>query len=192
MQVNPVVVLLLVGSGVAASGQPNAAFATLTVPTTALPAGCALEPAAAVAGASSQGGTLRVWPGTSVVFPSNPWVGSDTRLMTAVHQAVDPIPLAKPDGQAFAASTPSRQPEDEDVREAYRAVYIGADETHTYVEGVRFGDAASVGPERVSALTDPPRGLSRRFVRGATVVRVSATSPDVCTGAILAYIQSLM
>jgi hypothetical protein len=60
------------------------------------------------------------------------------------------------------------------------------------VAGIRFNDVDSVGPEPIAALTNPPRAFDRRFVRGATVVRVSSTASDACTRAIVAHVQSVM
>lgn len=184
------VVLLLAGNAVSGSAQSDASLAALTVPATALPAGCVLEPVVDPAEQTLSGGvTLRLWPATAAVFPSNPWAGDDSRLVPAVRLVIDPVPVARPDGQVIASSSGTRSDE---VREAYRAVYAGADGSRTYVTGVRFDDESSVRPEPVSAMTNPPRGLNRRFTRDATVVRVSATAPDACTRAIVAHVQSLM
>lgn len=187
------IVLVLAGSAIAGSGQVAASLAPLTVPSSALPAGCVLEPIANPPGAAAQGGSSRLWPGTGPGFPANPWAGTDARLVTAVGQAIDPDPVAKPDGQIVALSAASvSRTRDEGVLEAYRAVYVASDGSRTHVAAVRFSDAAFVRPEPVSAMTDPPRGLSRRFVRDATVVRVSATTPDACTRAIVAHVQAAM
>ncbi|MCC7043807.1 MAG: hypothetical protein IT183_08090 [Acidobacteria bacterium] len=184
---------LLVNSvaGSAAQSSPRS-LGALTVPAGALPVGCGLEPPADPSRGAVQAGS-RLWPGSGLLFPDNPWFGTDIRLAGAIRDSIDPTLVAKPDGQSVDPSATSvSRGRHEDVREAYRAVYGASDGSRTHVEAVTFVAASFVKAEPVSAMTNPPRGLSRRFVRDTTVVRVSATTPDACTRAIVSHIQSVM
>jgi hypothetical protein len=62
------------------------------------------------------------------------------------------------------------------------------------VFAVTFDDETlTAAPESLvlSATLNPPRGLTTRLVRGATVVRVSAPISVDCFGAVRAHIESL-
>jgi len=154
-------------------------MSALTVPNPALPEGCGLVPQ----DARSQ-------------FPANPWTGTDPKIVARVHQAIDatrvrPLPDLPPRAtQANAPSDPGKWAAN--IVEAYRAAYVSTDGRQVEVFAVTFNDAKlATAPESLSAMLNPPRGLTARRVRGATVVRVSAPEDAACFSAVRAHIESL-
>ena len=75
---------------------------------------------------------------------------------------------------------------------AYHAAYVSWDGRQVEVFAVTFNDVKlTTAPESVSALLNPPRGLTTRLVRGATVIRVSGSTSTECFRAVRAHIESL-
>jgi hypothetical protein len=164
------------------SAQSTPALSALTVPAAALPDGCALTSAPAPS------------PARWSRFPTNPWSGMDRERVAAVHQAIDATPARPlPDLPPTAWSdTPSEMKWAENILGAYRAAYVSADGRQVEVFAVQFNDVKlTTAPESIAAMLNPPRGLTARLVRGATVVRVSASTSSGCFGAVRAYIESL-
>jgi hypothetical protein len=80
----------------------------------------------------------------------------------------------------------------ENILEAYHAAYVSEEGLQVEVFAVTFNDMKlTTAPESLSALLNPPRRLTTRFVRGATVIRVSAPTSAVCFGAVRAYLESI-
>jgi hypothetical protein len=78
------------------------------------------------------------------------------------------------------------------IVEAYHAAYVLADGRHVDVYAVTFNDVTLARTsEPLSTMLNPPRGFTRRLVRGATVIRVSAPASTDCYSAVLAHIESL-
>jgi hypothetical protein len=116
-------------------------------------------------------------------------------MVAAVHKAIDlttrarPLPDLPP--TAFRGVAATERQWTDNILEAYRATYMsvggGVD-----VFAVTFNDPKlTVAPESVSAALNPPRGFTTRLVRGATVVRVSASTSAACFGAVRTHIESL-
>jgi hypothetical protein len=192
-----VVCVLLAGAatGMAQSPPPASSFplSRLTLAQTDLPGGCALESLEPDVAAPSRLGspTIRMW--SREPFPANPWSGSESRFVAAVRAAFDPSPrVPRPDGQLVETDAQFLTARAEGTREAYRAAYISGEDHRVQVFAVTFDDEALVKGEPVSMLTNPPRGMRTRFVRGATVVVVSAPMPDECARAVEAHLRSIV
>ena len=184
---------LMVGAVVAGEAQSGPTLNALTVPGEALPSNCALkQPASRPIPSSRAEGTVirsEEWS----PFPTNPWSGTDRKLVAEVRKAIDGTPRL-PDG-------PPLEPADaaafllklaDNVVEAYRAAYVSADGSQIDVWAIRFNDDTLAQPERLSGTMNPPRGFSRRLVRGATVVLVTAPSSNECVRSVDGYIRSHM
>jgi hypothetical protein len=188
-----ILVAFMLAGAAPATVQSGLTLSSLTVPAERLSSGCALEQPPSPAPVARGGATV-VHAATPSQFPANPWSGTDRKLVAAVHMAVDarrekPLPDVPPTTARDAAASDTQWAEN--IREAYHAAYASAEGSHVQVFAVTFNDAKLITPEPVSAMLNPPRGLTRRIVRGTTVVRVSAPAPTECFGAIRAYIESL-
>jgi hypothetical protein len=182
---------LLVGTVVAGEAQSGPTLNALTVPGEALASDCALkQPAPRPVPSSRAEGTL-IRSVERSPFPTNPWSGTDRKLVAEVRKAIDGTPRL-PDG-------PPLEPADaaafllklaDNVVEAYRAAYVSADGSQVYVWAVRFNDETLAKPERLSGTISPPRGFKSRLVRGATVVLVTAPSSNECVRSVDDYIRS--
>ena len=187
-------VLVLAASMIAGSTQSRA-LSALTVPAAALPGGCALRPVPAQSPAPVARDGVTVILGTAWSrLPTNPWTGTDRETVAAVHKAIDatpgrPLPDLPP--EAWRGAAFERKWAD-NILEAYHAAYVSAGGRQVEVFAVTFNDVKlTPAPESVSAMLNPPRGITTRVVRGATVVRVSAPSSTECFEAVRAYIESL-
>jgi hypothetical protein len=189
-------VLMLVGGVVAGQAQSGPSLNALTVPHEVLPSRCALSQPVpgSVRSAHAEGARTVVSSVGSAAFPTNPWSGTDRKLVTEVRKAMDGTPrlpdgppLEPADAEAFLLKLA------DDVVEAYRAVYVSADGAEVGVWAVRFNDDALAKPEPPPGMINPPtrRGFRNRVVQGATVVLVTAPSPNECVRAIDGYIRSL-
>jgi len=180
------------------SAQSGLALTSLTVPDSSLPDGCTLKPYVPPTTTVEQVGATRVMkpnPGNSQPFPGNPWSGTDPKLEATVRGAIDATP-AKPlkdvplpwPGRPAVPPTPA-----DNILEAYHAAYVWAvNGSQVQVSAVTFKDATlAAAPESLSAILSPPRQFSRRLVRGATAIQVSASSEHVCFKSVLAYVESL-
>jgi hypothetical protein len=101
-----------------------------------------------------------------------------------------PLPDVPPTASRDAAAAELKWTDN--ILEAYHAAYTAVDGHQVEVFAVTFNDVTlATTPEPLSAILNPPRGFTKRMVRGATVVRVSAPTPTECFGAVRAYIESL-
>lgn len=184
--------LLVSGLVVGHHPQSGPTLNALTLPSEALPSGCALQQPAPrpESGSSAEGTVVRSeeWPS----FSTNPWLGTDRKLVAEVRKAIDGTPrlpdgppLGPRDAAAFLLKLA------DNVVEAYRAAYVTADGSQVAVWAVRFNDKALATPEPLWGTMNPPRGFRNRLVRGATVVLVTARSPNACARAVDAHIRSL-
>jgi hypothetical protein len=157
-----------------------------------LPGGCALEQPEPKPAPTSGARTTVVRAGEWFPFPTNPWSGNDRKLVTEVRRAIDGTPRL-PDGPPLDAADAGvfLLKLADNVVEAYHAVYASADDSGVGVWAVRFNDEALAKPERPPGVMTPPRGFRSRSVQGATVVVVSASSPNECVRAIDSYVRSL-
>lgn len=177
----------------AGAEQSRQTLSSLTVPAGALPIGCALEQPAPKPAQAPRSGVIVLGGMMQRGFPSNPWTGTDRKLLAAVRKAIDGAPRM-PDGPPLeareAAAFELRLADN--VLEAYHAVYGPADRPQVEVHAITFSDAALAKPDPLSAMMNPPRGLRSRLVRGATVVVVSGVAPpNECFRAIETHIGSL-
>lgn len=158
----------------------------LTLPAERLPVGCALSPAPSV---HLDGGRVRfgLWAG----FPTNPWIGTDRRLMASIRELVDG-PAAVPDGPPLDARELSRYLGQlaDGVVEAYGAVYVHSDAELITVRAMKFApgqqpaDRADSGDMRVS------RNLRMIRVAIGPIVAI-VTGDGECFRAVGAYLTSL-
>jgi len=193
------VAVACVGGLVAGSRQSPPALSALTVPAALLPDGCALKPPPAPAPAPAQvlvGDGNRILASARFDFSTNPWSGTDRKIVAMVHRAIDgpapvrPLPDLPPPKSGGAAAAERKLADN--IVEAYRAEYASGDGGRVEVFAVTFNDPKlTVAPESMSAMLNPPRGMTTRVVRGATVVRVSASTSGMCFGAVRAHIESL-
>ena len=183
---------LLVGGVVAGEGQSRPTLNALTVPAEALPSDCALRPPAPrpIPSSRAEGTVIRSVEYSP--FPTNPWSGSDRKLVTQVRQAIDGTPRL-PDGPPLEAADAAGflLKLADNVVEAYRAAYASADGSEVGVWAVRFNDDSLPKPGRLPGTMSPPRELRSRLVQGATVVLVTAPSSNECGRAVESYIRSL-
>lgn len=186
-----VVVALLLASGVASSAQSVRTLSTLTVPVKALPGSCALKKLPAPAPVSrGRVTTIQGW--ALLPFPTNPWSGTDPKIVTEVRKAIDGAPKL-PDGPPLEAREAAALELKlaANVLEAYHAAYASSDGSEVEVFAATFDDTKLAKPDSLSATMAPPRGLRSRVVRGATVIVVSARSSSECALAVDRYIRSL-
>jgi hypothetical protein len=186
--------LLLVGLVVPGEAQFGPTLDVLTMPNRALPSDCALkQPAAKPAPGPRAQGTVNRSVEWSP-FPTNPWSGTDRKLVAEVRRVIDGTPRL-PDG-------PPLEPRDtavfllkwaDDIVDAHRAVYASSDGSEVGVWAVRFNHGNLAKPEPPPGTIHPPRsrGFRSRLVLGATVVLVTAPASDECVRAIEGYIRSL-
>ena len=184
--------LVAVATVLGGEAQSEPTLKALTVPGETLPRGCALKkPAPRPApGARGEGTIIRSmeW----FPYPTNPWSGTDRRLVAEVRQVIDGTPRL-PDGPPLepAAARAFLSKLADNVVEAYRAVYVSADGSQVDVWAARFNDDRLAQPEPLPGTMNPPRRFRSRLVRGATVVLVSAPSSNACVRAVDGYIRSL-
>src|SRR5262245_2743283 len=152
-------------------------LSALTVPAAALPNGCTIG--------APQARTP--W----IPFPTNPWSGTDRKLMTEVRSASDGYPRM-PDGPPLSAREAQafQLKLADDVVEAYQAQYAWTDGSQVSVSALTFRDATLAGRGTLLE-SDAQRGVIQRIVRGATVVRVTAPARTACLDAVRAHIESI-
>jgi hypothetical protein len=194
MTIRPLMACLLAGGFVGAAPQSGVSLSALTVPTAGLPSGCALKPPPPAPAPIARGGVTTIHGAVSL-FPANPWSGTDRKIVAAVHMTIDAPPgRALPDALPVAPhdAAASELKWADNILEAYHAAYLSMDGLSVEVFAVTFNDVKlATTPESVSAMLNPPRGLTTRLVRGAIVVRVSAPGSAQCFGTVRAYIESL-
>jgi len=189
------IALLVAGGAVAGFAQTGQSLSALTVPTVALPSGCALTPPQTPSPAAGARAGAVVIVSSGSRFPSNPWSGTDRKTVAAVHMAVDgarerPLPDVPPTTPRDTAAAELKWAEN--ILEAYHAAYTAVDGYQVEVFAVTFNDVKlATAPEPLSAMLNPPRGPTTRIVRGTTAIRVSASTSTDCFGAVRRYIESL-
>jgi hypothetical protein len=186
-------------TGPTAAQQSGLALARLTVPDATLPEDCRLLPYVPPTTQTAKLGTttvIRPQAGNSGPFPANPWSGTDPKLVSTVRGSINgvgrsrPLPDVPLPGSGQPA-VPSSERTD-DVLEAYRAAYQFTDGFGVQVFAVTFKDAKlAAAPDSLSAMLNPPIASGHRLVRGATAIRVSASSENACYKAVVGYIESL-
>ena len=182
--------------------QTDFALASLTIPETDLPAGCRLRPAAPPE-TKVDGRTIVSW---ETLYPSNPWSGSDRRLVIALRTSIEP-PLRVPDPPPLSAAERSAWERRwvANVVEGYRAVYDSPAQAGgaVSVSAIRFNDPtlATVLPTAIPTSLPPTtplailrqrsRPVNDRMVVGAAVVMVQGDSRGACFKAVDGYIRGL-
>jgi hypothetical protein len=158
----------------------------LTLPAERLPAGCALSPAPSV---RLDGGRVRsgLWAG----FPTNPWIGTDRRLMASIREIVDG-PVAVPDGPPPDAKELSRYLLllADGVEEAYGAVYMQSDADLITVRAMRLAPDARRPAPAYSGDTRVSRNSGMIRVAIGPIVAI-VTGDGACFQAVGAYLKSL-
>jgi hypothetical protein len=161
--------------------QPPVAIEELTVPADRLSSGCALatEPSR-----DRNGVRTAQWPD----FPTNPWIGTDRRLMAEIRERVDP-PAALPDGPPLDAKELSRYRAQfaDGLAQGYHAVYDDAAQ-RVIVQAVKFAptepaSAFASGRARVSSAREVRVGIGR--------IAAIVTGDGACSRAVSAYLASL-
>lgn len=179
--------------------QAKTPLASLTVPESQLPSGCRLRPNPPPRQDATQVGATTVVaarPMAAFPYPSNPWSGTDSRLLVQTRKRFDAPPSggdAPPPSAAELAAM--RAQWIEHVVDGYRAVYEdSAHESVVEVAAIRFDDPSLATTSR-SASQSVQRLLSGsadgRFVKGDAVVRVDGNSKTDCFRAVDAYVRSV-
>jgi hypothetical protein len=122
----------------------------------------------------------------------NPWIGADIADVVGIRRMIDGAPreLDGPPLDARQAAEFRRQLADHIV-EAYRAMYLAADDTVVSVAAVRFDSAERASPSPLYHTRGIPRGPTIRIVIGPSVARVSAPTLSSCYGAVRSHVESL-
>jgi len=180
----PVVTVLYVSQP---AGRHIVPMHELTVPADRLPAGCALSPAQSV---RLDGNQMR--SGLWAEFPSNPWAGTERRLIISIRQIIEG-PAKVPDGPPPGSKELSRYLGQlaDGVEEAYGAVYLDADENLIVVRALRFASIetpVTTGEFSGAEVTASPATL--RVPIGSIVAVVNGYQ-GACRRAIEAYLKSL-
>ncbi len=194
--------IVVVAGGIAACAgglraQNSASLASITVPESRLPADCRLRPIAQAPVVVPKIGDHRVSvvrPSTSEPYPSNPWSGTDSRLLVETRKRIDPSPSA---GVVDAPRTAAEaQAIDADWIEhlvaAYHALYDSADGTPVEISAVKFDDPSRALTSRsVTSLLHQSPARDDRIVRGEVVIRLAGNAATSCFKAIDAYVRAL-
>ena len=196
MRLRDIVVVLIVAASIARASAQTLSLASLTVPDKNLPSGCRLKPLVSATTAVVRDGRVIVAakPASSFPFPSNPWSGTDGRLVvTARSFDVDgdlQLPDAPPPSRAEASAIESRWVED--VVEAYRAEYLSAEQIVISVTAIRFNDREAGDHEiRQGPALHMTGGRGDRLVVGAAAVVVQAGAKTNCFDAVDTYIRGM-
>jgi hypothetical protein len=152
-------------------------MSNLTVPADRLPSGCVLSTPP-----DPDPGDGRVH-GWSWDFPTNPWIGTEPRLVGSIRQRIE-APLAIPDAASFSRGTQSRTllAFAEGVEEGYGALYTQSDAGQIAVYAVRWTDRDR------SSFGQADR--SPRIIIGSIVARVLGDG-GACAQRIEAYLRGL-
>jgi hypothetical protein len=173
--------------GASQAAQPRVVtLRDLTLPAERLPGGCALSPAPSVHLDGS-----RVRSGLWAEFPTNPWIGTDRRLMASIREMVDG-PVAVPDGPPLGAKELSRYLVQlaDGVEEAYGAVYMQSDANLISVRAIRFAPGEKPWASAHSSDTRVPRNPGMIRVAIGPIVAI-VTGDGECFQAVGAYLKSL-
>ena len=185
--------LVLSASAIVGSLQSIPSLTQLTAPVSSLPPGCALRPPAPGSRVAVRGEIVRVNGASWSPLPTNPWVGTDREIVAAVRKTIDATPRMVPDGPPLdtSAAAEFELKWADNVLEAYYAGYATGDGSDVDVRAVTFDSVTVVRPEPLSGALNPAPRVRRRFVRGATVVLVSADTVNECLEAVLAHVESV-
>jgi hypothetical protein len=158
----------------------------LTLSPERLPVGCALSPAPSV---HLDGNRVR--SGLWADFPTNPWTGTDRRLMASVREIVDG-PVAVPDGPPLGAKELSRYLGQlaDGVEEAYGAVYMHSDTNLITVRAMRLAPGERPSPRAYSSDIHVSRSPGMIRVAIGPIVAI-VTGDGECFQAVGAYLKSL-
>ena len=168
--------------------QTSPALSSLTVPESALPSHCRLQPYVSPTAPVWRDGTTTVaanrW--TTGRFPSNPWLGTDRDLVIELRRHIDltqsrPLPDALPPSASDRAALDARWAEE--IVEGYRAeYYVSDDGTIIEVAAVRFNTEKQTADatSSIRSLLQMPRGATYLRVIGTVAVRVAASSTNDC------------
>ena len=158
----------------------------LTVPIERLPAGCALSPAASErAGDQVRAG---LWAGLPI--STNPWVGTDTRLIALISERIAPSRM--PDGPPLTMreSTRVRANLANGVEEAYAAIYVESSLTPlVVVHGLGFASTDDAGDFLRNARASN-RSTRVAVATGRIVATVSGDGGQ-CFQAVEAHLESI-
>ncbi len=194
MKLRDMVVIVIVAASIARGSAQTPSLSALTVPDKTLPSGCRLKPLVPASAPVVRDGSVTVAakPAFSFPFPSNPWSGTDDRLIVTARSMVDgslQLPDAPPPSRAEASAIESRWVED--VVEAYRAEYLSAEQVVISVTAIRFNDAKLATTKPSSAALHMSGGRADRLVVGAAVVVVQAGAKTNCFDAVDSYIRGM-
>jgi hypothetical protein len=180
---------------VGVSAQSGPAFSALTVPGASLPDGCRLTPP--LPEPTTIPAPAPIVPFGPVRFPSNPWFGTDYKLIVQIRGAFESAPLFRlPDGPPLDERDLRRLEARSrgNIEKTYHASYETPLNGSIHVQAVRYTDAKW-------AMSDPPmRKLSVarrdsvesvRIVRGSAVILVTGNPLGECFKIVRNYIQSL-
>ncbi|HKW00096.1 MAG TPA: hypothetical protein VJN96_09735 [Vicinamibacterales bacterium] len=189
----PLLVSMLAAPVSAGMPQTSVTLDALTVPDAKLPAGCRLHPPTPPPTRITHGDTttIKLAPAPYFPYPSNPWTGTDRRLVVESRKRIDPFGV--PDGPPpmLAERTKMEGAWVANVREGYHAGYLSADNTTVDVTAIKFDDATLVTTTRTLPDTHEPHDVSDRVTLGAVVVVVRANSTTECFNAVDKHIKSI-
>jgi hypothetical protein len=177
-----------IAPGVAQSVLPSPVMMQdLTVPHERLPAGCALSPVESMPldGHRFRGG---LWAGLPI--PTNPWTGTDRRIVASIRERMA-APILAPDGPPLTARELSsyRLRLADGVEEAYAAIYLQSEPELIVVYASRFA-----GPERPDDRPSDTRASRNPRVIRMTIgpiVAVVQGDGGQCFQAVEAYLKTL-
>lgn len=156
-------------------------FNELTVPQSRLSTGCRLVPFPTEPLGSNQVRTGR-WAGFPV--PTNPWAGTDRRIIAAIRERTDPLPPAPDppalDSRGYAAF---RLRLADGVEAAYVAIYGSDEPFQVVVSALRFADEA-----KEPALSNDRARSATQFASGRNRIEVSGEQSR-CFPAVVTYIR---
>jgi hypothetical protein len=189
----PLLVSMLAAPLSAGMTQTGVTLGALTVPDAKLPTGCRLHPPTPPPTRITRGETttIKLAPAPYFPYPSNPWTGTDRRLVVESRKRIDPFGV--PDGPPpmLAERTKMEGAWVANVREGYHAGYVSPDNITVDVTAIRFDNASFVTTSRTVPDTHEPHDVSDRVTLGAMVVVVRANSKTECFSAVDAYIRGL-
>ena len=177
-------------SGIAQNAPPRVtAMQELTVPGDRLPAGCALSPADSV---QVDGNRVRGrGPSWALPTPTNPWTGTDRRIVASISQWVHGPTLA-PDGPPLSSRELARYRSRlaDGVVEAYAAAYMQSESEVAVVYAAKFSSTEQQPDDRLTGRRTSPDPRKIRVTIGSIVAVVSGDGRP-CFQAVRAYLESL-
>jgi hypothetical protein len=172
--------------------QTTVSLTSLTVPDNRLPTGCHLKPMTPPANSTTPDGTIHITAAPPMMYPSNPWSGTTTRLLVETRKRIDPPPSLYYDPPPAKANEMESQWV-EHVVEAYHAIYDSAGGWSVEVWAIKFDDpklaldTPSVTSRMLSA-SGP--GADGRIIKRDVVVKLGGNGASTdCFKAIDNYIR---